>query len=588
MGISILGRLLIHLLGRTRAVRLHEWVRAVYISVKKFAQNRRRGNHLGFSTAVREGGLLVEVAERLARTRWAEASEAISKFALAKHSLSSDERLRVIVLLHRLSMELRDDRFGEVERSLLHRRVKSLIRQIGISEFLSGPQWNPQITFPFNVYKRAIQSKSRRLYSLGLHNFQLVNAAGLAQMGFQVDPMAHINFIRGEDKIPLRIRPGGKVLIDDLETTEDYVRARQPLTKSTPIVSVVMPMFNAESTLRYAVKSILDQTFENLELLIVDDASKDNSLHIAKELALRDSRIRVLESEENKGAYHARNFGISVARGEFVTVQDADDFSFPERIEMQLESLLRYKDVVASYSDQVRVSRDLRTASVDPIPRPSSLLFRRLEVLQTAGYFDVERVGCDNEFFYRLHALFGDSRVFHFSLYPLTLWLQSAGSLIANQEFGLRQGLGPGGFRSTYRRLYLQLHADKESTDRVFPLPRGDSLGLMKDFAGTVNNVSPGSSGLLLDLTQKKLESHAVLALIPSEGKLEIAHNQCGFGSQDQVSDAAMQLLTHPQVVLSTPERVNALKIVKRNPCSGLERGFSLEATKLCPCARFQ
>ncbi|WP_338506938.1 glycosyltransferase family 2 protein [Turicibacter sp. KK003] len=90
-------------------------------------------------------------------------------------------------------------------------------------------------------------------------------------------------------------------------------------------VSVVMPVYNAEKYLRRAIDSILNQTLKEIELILVNDGSKDKSIDICREYEARDSRIKVID-KKNEGACIARNTGISIAQGEYLQLVDADDY----------------------------------------------------------------------------------------------------------------------------------------------------------------------------------------------------------------------------------------------------------------------
>lgn len=103
-----------------------------------------------------------------------------------------------------------------------------------------------------------------------------------------------------------------------------------------PKVSVVLPMYNADAYVGQAIESILNQTLTNLELIIINDASTDDSLQIATKFAEEDARVHVVDLEQNSGIAQALNTGLSLARGEYVARMDADDISAPERLEKQL------------------------------------------------------------------------------------------------------------------------------------------------------------------------------------------------------------------------------------------------------------
>jgi glycosyltransferase involved in cell wall biosynthesis len=105
-----------------------------------------------------------------------------------------------------------------------------------------------------------------------------------------------------------------------------------------PEVSVILPFFNAENTLTAAVESVLNQTFTSFEILLVNNNSTDTSFAIAKTFAEKDSRIRLLH-ETKQGVDHAMNCGLENSRGRFIARMDADDVSFPERLEKQVRFL---------------------------------------------------------------------------------------------------------------------------------------------------------------------------------------------------------------------------------------------------------
>lgn len=113
-----------------------------------------------------------------------------------------------------------------------------------------------------------------------------------------------------------------------------------------PLVSVILPVYNAERFLRQAIESVLNQTYSNLELVIVNDCSKDSSLEIINELAKLDSRIRVESNSENLKLSKTLNRAISLSNGKYLARMDADDISDPTRIEKQVRLLEQNQDVV--------------------------------------------------------------------------------------------------------------------------------------------------------------------------------------------------------------------------------------------------
>lgn len=110
------------------------------------------------------------------------------------------------------------------------------------------------------------------------------------------------------------------------------------VSKFQPLISVVVPIYNIEDCLERCVQSICDQTYRNLEILLVDDGSTDNTGALCDKLALRDNRIRVFH-KENGGSSSARNLGIREAKGEFLGFVDSDDFISPTMYEEMVDFL---------------------------------------------------------------------------------------------------------------------------------------------------------------------------------------------------------------------------------------------------------
>lgn len=108
------------------------------------------------------------------------------------------------------------------------------------------------------------------------------------------------------------------------------------MIQDNPLVSVIIPLYNTEKYIEEAVKSILSQTYKNLEVIIIDDGSKDNSGNIVKRID--DKRIKLI-CQENSGMAAALNKGIAMAKGEYIARQDADDIAYPQRLEKQISFL---------------------------------------------------------------------------------------------------------------------------------------------------------------------------------------------------------------------------------------------------------
>jgi succinoglycan biosynthesis protein ExoO len=121
-----------------------------------------------------------------------------------------------------------------------------------------------------------------------------------------------------------------------------------PAHDADPAVSVIMPVYNGAQWLSAAVESVLAQTLSNLELLIVDDASVDDTARIAERFATRDRRVQLLRHASNRGQAAARNVALGKARGAWIAPVDADDEIRPDRLRLLVEAGEReHADLIA-------------------------------------------------------------------------------------------------------------------------------------------------------------------------------------------------------------------------------------------------
>ena len=111
------------------------------------------------------------------------------------------------------------------------------------------------------------------------------------------------------------------------------------------LVSIIITVYNCENYIDDAIQSILNQTYTNWELIIVDDGSTDNTLKIISESKHADRRISVIENKSNLGISKSNNIGLSIAKGKFYAKLDADDLMLEHRLEKQVEFLNEHKDV---------------------------------------------------------------------------------------------------------------------------------------------------------------------------------------------------------------------------------------------------
>ena len=126
-----------------------------------------------------------------------------------------------------------------------------------------------------------------------------------------------------------------------------------PLSASRPpVVSVILPAYNAEKYVAEAISSILTQTFSDFELIAIDDGSTDNTLAVLQ--SFDDSRLCVIQNQNNKGIAETRNIAIAQARGSYLALQDADDISHPQRLAIQV-GFLEHNQHIGVVSAKMKV-----------------------------------------------------------------------------------------------------------------------------------------------------------------------------------------------------------------------------------------
>jgi len=143
-------------------------------------------------------------------------------------------------------------------------------------------------------------------------------------------------------------------------------------TVSSPVISVILPVYNGEEFLQDAIDSILNQSFLDFELVIVDDGSKDRSLEIIN--SYTDPRIKLVQNVSNLGLVGALNSGISVAKGRYLARQDADDLSHKDRLKLQYLSMEELgADICGTAWAQMNPDRSI--LSVKEIPLSEDTIF---------------------------------------------------------------------------------------------------------------------------------------------------------------------------------------------------------------------
>lgn len=279
---------------------------------------------------------------------------------------------------------------------------------------------------------------------------------------------------------PISLRdPLAPLSLDNLHAQSPQVGERAE--QAQPKISVIMPAFNAAAFIETALRSLQAQTWQNFEVLVVDDCSSDDTCERVAAMAREDTRILLLRQPRNGGAYAARNAALQRASGEFLVNHDSDDWSHPQRLERMVQPLLHDTTLVATLASWVRTDTSLhfqcwRIEDRLIEPSVSTLMIRKQAVLDLGGWDEV-RVAADHELRQRLVHLHGRDAIAHVMPgAPLVFARQLPESLTTASATHLRSALF--GLRRLYTELAETWHSMAKDTDlklvagqRQFPAP---------------------------------------------------------------------------------------------------------------------
>jgi glycosyltransferase involved in cell wall biosynthesis len=257
-----------------------------------------------------------------------------------------------------------------------------------------------------------------------------------------------------------------------------------------PLVSILVPVYNASEFLSVAMRSLLCQSWTNIEIIAVEDRSPDNSWELLEEFAKQDPRLKIFRNDVNMGAYPTRNRAMSLAKGEYVTVHDSDDWSHPQMIETQMRVLLDDPTLRGTCSMMTRVYPNLnfilrpQRENMEYVHRSyPSLLLRRTD-LEQLGEWDSISANADDELMQRARVMWGPDSVldihkdvpFSFFLVHENSLTQQKGTNLSSLTFGIRREYSR---QATYWRTHKKdSKADEMSLKRIslkdpFPIPAG-------------------------------------------------------------------------------------------------------------------
>lgn len=183
-----------------------------------------------------------------------------------------------------------------------------------------------------------------------------------------------------------------------------------------PLVTIVIPVYNAEKYLELCIESVAKQTYINLDIVLIDDGSLDNSAEICKRFSGSDARIRYIR-QNNQGVSAARNLGLQYAAGEYITFVDADDMLQPNAIEVMLSAMQEDTDLVIGSYERFRfgegqaVVNDSRDFSYEDIRTQFAHLDKLIDF--PWGKLFRRSVICENNIMFEKNIPYGEDHIFN-------------------------------------------------------------------------------------------------------------------------------------------------------------------------------
>lgn len=314
----------------------------------------------------------------------------------------------------------------------------------------------------FSGVDAALKLAKRHLPAKLQYTMAVLRGNAALDAGNETEWLAQLNsYLTYYDAAPIQLSTGKSELFSR------FMSSGLPEVSGGPLISVIMPAWNAQDTIEMAAASILSQTWRNLELLIVDDCSTDNTWAKLQKIAARDARVKVLRNKVNVGPYVSKNIAMSMANGEWITGHDADDWALPQRLEHHMGRVLKQsKAPRASIPCMLRLlpngSFDRFSAishfCIDGIAReaPIACLFQADFLKNALGSWDGVRFGADSEMISRVKSLIGEEfkRFDQISMFAMS----AENSLTNHPEHGVSRTAGPSQIRQDYAAAWKEWH----------------------------------------------------------------------------------------------------------------------------------
>ncbi|PKG61341.1 hypothetical protein CXF63_02655 [Psychrobacter sp. Choline-3u-12] len=340
-----------------------------------------------------------------------------------------------------------------------------------------------QKQFDFNIARLFLEKYTPEDQKSTINIFYANN-----ELANQTRWLSYINtYIKDHGMQPIELKDNEK---------EKFYRIHSPASykvEDGTKISVIMPAYNAEKTIELSMKSILNQTWQNLELIVINDCSADRTSEIIKKIALTDSRVKFIDNPCNVGAYVSKNLGLIIAKGDYITGHDADDWAYPQRLEQHMK-LIR-SEVTPPRASNTRMIRMEESGYLplypfgafchDGVMRVASItcMFEVNFLRNTLGGWDCSRFGADSEIISRCKMVIGDEFKNYKSLSMICL--DEPTSLTNHPIHGVSKSTGISPSRKFYKEQWTEWHKNLQISnvylefphlDRKFALPQGTEI----------------------------------------------------------------------------------------------------------------
>ena len=187
-----------------------------------------------------------------------------------------------------------------------------------------------------------------------------------------------------------------------------------------PLVSVIIPLYNTEKYIEKAIDSVINQTYQNWQLIVIDDCSTDTSLDIVLDIRKRNNfsneKMVIKRMKKNMGTYVALNIGLKLVKGEYFCILGSDDVYIPEKLQIQIDEFVKNPDYICVIGKYIRkdlsgnICKDI-DISIEKMKTGNfgeCTCMYSMSIINKIGYYDCVRYGADTTFFWRIHKYFGN------------------------------------------------------------------------------------------------------------------------------------------------------------------------------------